>query len=128
MSWKDLAAHALDFVMAMYNSSGGYFFTGTLGDQISVNPYPLPEDCQTWSYRALLNNQYQQTIDWALVNLQATDTPASRDSSLTGSEFFTGMVFDTANLNTPSFDPNAVWLEGTSHHQRADRARNRGHG
>jgi hypothetical protein len=25
------------------------------------------------------------------------------------------MVFDTASINTPTFDPNAVWLEGTSH-------------
>jgi hypothetical protein len=25
------------------------------------------------------------------------------------------MVFDTASLNTTSFDPNAVWLEGTAH-------------
>lgn len=115
MSWKDLAAHALDFVIAMYNASGGYFFTGTLGDQISINYYPVPEDCQTWSYLAMLNNQYKGTIDWALANLQATDTPASRDSSLTGSESFTGMVFDSASINTPTYDPNAVWLEGTAH-------------
>jgi hypothetical protein len=46
---------------------------------------------------------------------QATDTASSRDSSLTGSESFTGMVFDSASLNTPTYDPNAVWLEGTSH-------------
>jgi hypothetical protein len=115
MSWKDLASHALSFVIAMYNATGGYFYTGTLGDQISINPYPIPEDCQTWSYLALLDNHYSGTIDWALANLQATDTPPSRDSSLTGSESFTGMVFDTASLNTPTYDPNAVWLEGTSH-------------
>ena len=115
MSWKALAAHALSFVIAMYNATDGYFYTGTLGDQITINTYPVPEDCQTWSYLALLDNQYKQTIDWAIANLQATDTPASRDSSLTGSETFTGMVFDTASLNTPTYDPNAVWLEGTSH-------------
>ena len=114
-SWKDLAAHALNFVIAMYNAAGGYFYTGTLGDQISINLYPIPEDCQTWSYLALLNNHYSGTIDWALANLQATDTPSSRDSSLTGTESFTGMVFDTASFNTPAYDPNAVWLEGTSH-------------
>lgn len=115
MSWKALAAHALSFVIAMYNATDGYFFTGTLGDQASINYYPVPEDCQTWSYLALLDNSYQQTIDWALANLQATDTAASRDSSLTGSESFTGMVFDTASLNTAAYDPNAVWLEGTAH-------------
>jgi hypothetical protein len=115
--WKVLAAHALSFVTAMYNAAGGYFFTGTLGDQITVNPSPIPEDCQTWSYLALLDNRFKHTIDWAIANLQATDTAASLNSNLTGSESFTGMVFDTASLapTIPGSDPNAVWLEGTSH-------------
>lgn len=115
MSWKNLAQHALGFVAAMYNSTDAYFFTGTLGDQVSINYYPVPEDCQTWSYLALLDNSYGRTIDWAIANLQATDTSTSRDSSLTGNESFTGMVFDTASINTPTYDPNAVWMEGTSH-------------
>jgi hypothetical protein len=114
-SWTSLAGHALDFVHAMYNSTGGYFYTGTLGDQITINPSPIPEDCQTWSYLALLDNNYKQTIDWALANLQTTDTPAAPHSSLTGSQKITGMVFDTASLTTGFADPNAVWLEGTSH-------------
>jgi len=116
-SWKDLAAHALSFVTAMYNAAGGYFYTGTLGDQITINPSPIPEDCQTWSYLALLDNRFKHTIDWAIANLQATDTAASLNSKLTGSESFTGMVFDTASLapTIPGSDPNAVWLEGTSH-------------
>jgi len=114
-SWKSLAKHALVFVKAMYNSTGGYFYTGTLGDQITINPSPIPEDCQTWSYLALLDNHYKHTIDWALNNLETTDTAASPHSSLTGSETITGMVFDTASLTTTADDPTAVWLEGTSH-------------
>jgi hypothetical protein len=116
-SWESLAQHALAFVQAMYNASGGYFYTGTLGDQISVNPYPVPEDCQTWSYLGLLDNRYKQTIDWALANLQTTDTASAPNSSLTGSQKITGMVFDSASLapTIPGCDPNAVWLEGTSH-------------
>jgi len=116
-SWKDLAGHALSFVTAMYNATGGYFFTGTLGDQITVNPAPIPEDCQTWSYLALLDNRFKHTIDWALTNLETTDTAASPHTNLTGSESFTGMVFDTASLapTIPGSDPNAVWLEGSSH-------------
>ena len=116
-SWKALAAHALSFVIAMYNAAAGYFYTGTLGDQITINPTPIPEDCQTWSYLALLDNHFKRTIDWALANLQATDAAASLNSNLTGSESFTGMVFDTASLapTIPGSDPNAVWLEGTSH-------------
>jgi hypothetical protein len=117
MSWKELAAHALSFVLAMYNSTDGYFYTGTLGDQVSINYYPVPEDCQTWSYLAMLNNQYKQTINWALANLQTTDNAASANSHLSGAESFTGMVFDSASLHPtiPGCDPNAVWLEGTSH-------------
>jgi hypothetical protein len=116
-SWKDLAAHALTFVTAMYNATDGYFYTGTLEDQITINPSPIPEDCQSWSYLALLNNRFKHTIDWALANLQTTDTSASLNSKLTGSESFTGMVFDTASLapTIPRSDRTAVWLEGTSH-------------
>ena len=114
-TWKDLAQHALLFVLAMYDATGGYFFTGTLGDQVSINYYPVPEDVQTWSYMATLNNHYKHTIDWALKNLQTADTASSPHTSLTGSETYTGMVFDSASLNTTAFDPNAVWIEGTSH-------------
>ena len=116
-SWSSLAQHALAFVIAMFNQAGGYFYTGTLGDQITINPYPVPEDCQTWSYLALLDNRYKHTIDWALANLQTTDTASSTNSDLTGSQEITGMVFDSASLapTIPGCDPNAVWLEGTSH-------------
>lgn len=116
-SWSSLAQHALTFVVAMYNQTGGYFFTGTLGDQVSINYYPVPEDCQTWSYLALLDKRYEQTIDWALANLQSTDTASEPNSNLTGSESITGMVFDTASFSPilAGCDPHAVWLEGTSH-------------
>ena len=115
--WSSLAQHALAFVLAMYNASGGYFYTGTLGDQITINPYPIPEDCQTWSYLALLDNRFKNTINWAIANLQTTDTASSTNSDLTGSETITGMVFDSASLSPTisGCDPNAVWLEGTSH-------------
>lgn len=115
MTWTALAQHALSFVMAMYNAADGYFFTGTNGDQVSINYYPVPEDVQTWSYLATLNNSHAGTIDWALKNLQATDTASAPHSSLTGEQTFTGMVFDSASLNTTAYDPDAVWLEGTAH-------------
>lgn len=117
MTWSALAAHALNFVIAMYNSSGPFFWTGTLGDQVSINYYPIPEDCQTWSYLAMLNSQYQQTIDWALANLKVTDTASATNSSLTGSETFTGMDFDTASQAPilAGCDLDAVWLEGSAH-------------
>ncbi len=115
MTWAALAAHALQFVAAMYNPAGPYFYTGTLGDQVTINPSPIPEDCQTWSYLATLNQGWRGTIDWALRNLQATDTASAPHSSLTGSETIHGLVFDTASLTTTADDPHAVWLEGTGH-------------
>lgn len=123
--WSMLAQHALTFVLAMYNASAGYFYTGTLGDQITINPYPIPEDCQTWSYLALLDNRFKTTIDWALANLQSTDTASEPNSNLTGSESITGLVFDTASFSPilPGCDPHAVWLEGTSHTAAALAAR-----
>ncbi len=117
MSWSELAQHALKFVLAMFNPAGPFFWTGTLGDQQSINYYPVPEDTQTWSYLAMLNNRYRGTIDWALAHLQTTDTPSSPHSSLTGNESIHGLVFDTASLapTIPLADAHAVWLEGTAH-------------
>lgn len=117
MKWSELAAHALKFVIAMFNPAGPFFFTGTLGDGQTINTAPIPEDVQTWSYLALLNNKYRGTIDWALANLESTDTPSAPNSSLTGTETIHGLVFDSVSLTTTLkiADPRAVWLEGTGH-------------
>lgn len=116
MPWAALAAHALNFVIAMYNAAGPFFWTGTAGAQSSaINYWPIPEDCQTWSYLVMLDGQYAGSIDWALKNLQTTDTASSPHTSLTGNKSFTGITFDTASLYSGSADPNAVWLEGTAH-------------
>ena len=119
-SWKALSQHALMFLKSVYDASGPYFYTGTLGDQVTVNPTPVPEDCQTWSYMALLGSgidltNRKKTIDWALNHLKATDSAAAPHTSITGTEKFKGLVFDTASLNTTVDDPDAVWLEGTAH-------------
>ncbi len=113
--WSQLAGHAVTFVLAMLNSSGPFFYTGTLGDGVTINKSPIPEDVQTWSYMATLRKQTQGTIDWALHNLETTDKASSRKTALTGSETVTGLVFDTASLTTNQDDPTAVWIEGTSH-------------
>ncbi len=117
MSWSSLAAHAAAFVAAMYQSSGPFFYVGTVGDQVTINYYPIAEDCQTWTFLAGLNTLTQGTIDWALNNLQATDTASSKNSQITGSQTFRGLVFDSASLapGVAGADPNAVWFEGTGH-------------
>ena len=123
MTWAALAQHAIQFVFAMFNPKGPFFYTGTLPDQITINPSPIPEDCQTWSYLAFLDARSRGTIDWALANLQTTDTASSPNSSLTGNQTVSGMTFSTASLVTPANDPHAVWLEGTAHTAAALTAR-----
>lgn len=117
MHWTALAQHARSFVMLMYNPAGPYYYTGTLGDQQTINTSPIPEDVNTWSYLALLDNAHQGTIDWVLSNLAVTDTAGSPHSSLMGNQRIYGVVFDTASLAAVAAgtDPNAVWLEGTGH-------------
>ena len=127
-TWRQLAEHALVFLKSMYYASGPYFYTGTLADQITINPSPIPEDCQTWSYMALLGSgidlpDQKKTIDWALNNLATTDTASAPHSSVTLTEKFSGLVFDTASLTTTADDPHAVWLEGTAHGAAALAAR-----
>ncbi len=114
-SWSALAAHAAQFVAAMFNASGPFFYTGTLPDQVTINVSPIPEDVQTWSYLAGLQKSTQGTIDYALAHLQATDTASAPHSSLKGSQTVHGMVFSSASLTTTADDPQAVWLEGTGH-------------
>lgn len=117
MRWSELAEHARAFVRAMYNPAGPYFYTGTLGDQQTINTYPLPEDVNTWSYLAFLDDTYRSTVDWAYKSLLTTDTASSPNSSLPGSLKIQGLVFDSASLAAalPGTDPHAVWLEGTGH-------------
>ena len=123
MTWAALAQHARSFVVAMFNAAGPYFYTGTQGDGTTINTAPIPEDCQTWSFMALLDTTFQRTIDWATGHLETTDTALSPHTSITGTDTFRGVVFDTASLTTRADDPNAVWLEGTAHTAAALTAR-----
>jgi hypothetical protein len=123
MTWTALAQHAIQFVFAMFNPQGPFFYTGTLPDQITINPSPIPEDCQIWSYLAFLDARSRGTIDWALANLQTTDTALSPNSNLTGNQTVSGLTFSDVSLTSPANDPHAVWLEGTAHTAAALTAR-----
>lgn len=119
MSWSALAAHARSFTEAMFNAAGGYFYVGTNADQITPGTGIIAEDCQTWSYLALLCPQRGVSIDWVLTHLKTIDTPSAPNTGLTnlGNIAIEGETFDTASLagNPQSNDPHAVWLEGTAH-------------
>ncbi|MBA3943344.1 MAG: Tat pathway signal sequence domain protein [Herpetosiphonaceae bacterium] len=123
-TWADRAAHAHIFIVAMWNPTAGYFYTGTNPDG-TLNPTPIPEDVQTWSYLALLDPTYMASVDWANTNLRVTDTPQDPNSGLTGNLTLSGVSFSSASLRAnpgapiggygPLPDPSAVWLEGTAH-------------
>lgn len=130
--WTTRAQHALQFVDAMWNSTGNFFWTGTGNDGVTINTSNIPEDVQTWSYLALLKGTYTGSIDWVKTNLLTVDTPQTINSKLTGSLRIEGLSYASQSLRalTPSAsydqppDPNAVWLEGTAHTVAALLARN----
>ena len=92
----------------MWDARRGYFWIGTALDGQSINKLdPIPEDVQTWSFLSLRLPRYQHSIDWALLNLSATNGP------------FRGLSF-AAN------DRTGVWFEGTAHAAAALAQRNTG--
>jgi len=122
--WLAQAEHARTFVHAMFNSAdGGFFFTGTTGDGVTINSSNVPEDVQTWSFLATLDESHAPSIDWAKTNLATTDTPQTIQSRLTGNNKLSGVTFASQSLRAlaPSDQfsavpsPNAVWFEGTGH-------------
>jgi hypothetical protein len=126
-TWLDQAEHARIFVNAMFHADGGFFFTGTGPDGVSVNPVisenNIPEDVQTWSFLATGDDTKAVSIDWAKTNLATTDTPQTIHSRLTDNQHLSGVSFASQSMRAlaPSDpfsappDPNAVWLEGTGH-------------
>ncbi len=128
--WRDRGQHALQFIERVWNAEGGFFYTGS-NDGATINPSPLPEDPQSWSYLALLDQRYAIALDWAKTNLATTDTPQSINARFTGNLAFSGVTFsdvsrrsvDSANPATAQ-DPDAVWFEGTAHMATALLARN----
>lgn len=134
-TWLDQAEHARIFVNAMFHADGGFFFTGTGLDGVSVNPVisedNIPEDVQTWSFLATGDETHAVSIDWAKTNLATIDTPQTIHSRLTDNHHVSGVSFASQSMRAlaPSDpfsappDPNAVWLEGTGHLAAALRAR-----
>lgn len=122
-AWTARAQWAATFVASMWNSAGGFFWTGTGNDGITTNTSNIPEDVQTWSYLAFLNQAYAGSLQWVTTNLITIDTPQTINSKLTGNQMILGETYASLSLRalTPSEsydqppDPNAVWLEGTGH-------------
>ena len=122
-TWTSRAQAALNFVESMWNAAGGFFWTGTGTDGVTINESNIPEDVQTWSYLAFLDPTYQASLAWVTTNLVTVDNPQCINSKLTGNTKIYGETYASLSLRalTPSAsydqppDPNAVWLEGTAH-------------
>jgi hypothetical protein len=128
--WNTQAQHARSFIEAMFNTTGGFFWTGTLPDGITINTNPIPEDVNTWSFLALGDRDFAGSIDWAKTNLAVTDTPQNINTSMAGNKVrISGVTFSNFAQHPPIVNngllpsdpfstppnPGAVWLEGTAH-------------
>ncbi len=113
-TWTGRADHARIFVDAMFYAPGGFFFTGTGPDGVSINPNlsqdNIPEDVQDWSLQAFLNSDHAASIDWCKTNLAVTDTPQTYNSdlvpmlnnnNLTGNIRVSGVTFATQSMRPP---------------------------
>jgi hypothetical protein len=122
-SWTNRAQHARNFLAAMWNSEAGFFWTGTTADGATINRDNIPADTQTWSFMALRDDLFAESIDWAKTNLATTNTPQTINSRLTGNIRINGSSYASLSMRAlaPSSqfdqppDPNGVWLEGTAH-------------
>ncbi len=72
-AWLDSAQHAKAFVVAMFDSPSGHFWTGT-GDPTHIFFNISPEDVQTWSFLAFDDPDFAVSLDWVKTNLATTDT------------------------------------------------------
>jgi hypothetical protein len=51
--YQEASNSARDFVLSMYDSEKGCFYTGTATDGVTINREVLPLDCNTWAVLAL---------------------------------------------------------------------------
>ena len=95
----------------MWDAAAGRFNVGTTGNGVTPESSPQVEDVNSWSYLALRDPAYEQSVDWEQRHLAVT-----RDG-------FRGVSICLDNRT-------GVWFEGTAHladalelsHEAADRA------
>ncbi|AGZ45618.1 hypothetical protein [Actinoplanes friuliensis] len=114
--WITRATEAGAFVRAMWNRTGGYYWTGTLGgvegeDPNLVNTGNIPEDVQTWALLSVGERRHEGAVDWVLDNLSNTDGTVSGVTYSSQAKVLTGTVSGSTLPN----NRNAVWLEGNGH-------------
>ncbi|WP_214107227.1 hypothetical protein [Acrocarpospora catenulata] len=142
--WKTRARVAEDFLDAMWNPRGNFYWTGTKGanpadDPNEINPSPIPEDVQTWAY--LARGDRGRAVDWTASALAVVDRGGvSANSQLPAGYQVSGVTFSDVSKTLTGPVPNgtgdnnrdAVWFEGTAHLAaalvaRGDRSKARRH-
>ena len=94
--WSSRSAWARRFIVAMWDTEQGRFYLGTSNDGVTPETSPEVEDVNSWSYLALRDPAYEQSLDWEQRNLAVT-----RDG-------YSGVSICTGNRT-------GVWFEGTAH-------------
>ncbi|MGR6975050.1 Tat pathway signal sequence domain protein [Streptomyces cynarae] len=122
--WLERRARAEAFVHRMWDTSGGFFYTGT-NDGTTINTSAVPEDTQTWSYLSLRERRHAGSLDWAAAHLKVLDNADRPNSTVPAGQSYEGVTFSSASLlanedapiapSQPKPDRNGVWFEGTAH-------------
>ena len=109
--WSSRSAWARRFILAMWDTAAGRFYVGTGTDGATPENSPQVEDVNSWSYLALRDPAYEQSLDWEERRLAVT------------ADGYRGVSICTGNRT-------GVWFEGTAHladalelsHEAADQA------
>lgn len=90
--WRKRAEHAKKFVLAMWDSAEGKFWTGTVEDGVKINKEVIPLDVQAW----------------ALLSLREESKPYWKALKFAESHHRVGKGFDFNQ------DRDGIWFEGTA--------------
>lgn len=100
--YRDRAAHAGDFVVAMFDAAEGRFWTGT-GAGDGINTGSLPLDAQLWPLLTMARwSEYADSVDWARALRWAENNLRRTDG------IFTGFTYSSGT------SPARVWMEGNA--------------
>ena len=121
-TWQTHRDEARRFVAAMWNPVQQAF--AAVSDGVTIDRGQLILEAQTHAWLALRDLNHIGCLHYVARHLMATDTAARPNSTLIGSQQFTGVTFSAASLaadpaipiepGLPKPDPNAVWFEGTA--------------
>ena len=94
--WSSRSAWARRFILAMWDTAAGRFNVGTTDNGATPEYSPQVEDVNSWSYLALRDPAYEQSVDWEERHLAVT------------ADGYRGVSICTGNRT-------GVWFEGTAH-------------